>query len=298
MQKEISGFTPTELPSMLNIEAVVTIHYFEYPKTFIFDGESHDFWEFLYIDKGEVSVFSNNQERTLKQGQIIFHKPNEFHNVVCNGVISPNIVVVSFVCNNEELNQLGGRILNVCNKAKNMLSTIIDEARIAFSTDLADPYFKKLTKNKDCSPQSLALIKSSLESFLISIIKQESGENAFYSSSIHIKENKSRVDNIISYLNDNVENNLTLDDICTACMISKSLIQKIFKEQKGWSVMEYYYRLKIERAKLLIQSGSMNFSEIAEQLGYSTIHYFSRQFKKIVGMSASEYSKSIASYSK
>jgi AraC-like DNA-binding protein len=298
MQKEISGFTPTELPSMLNIEAVVTIHYFEYPKTFIFDGESHDFWEFLYVDKGEVSVFSNNQERTLKQGQIIFHKPNEFHNVVCNGVISPNIVVVSFVCNNEELNQLGGRILNVCNKAKNMLSTIIDEAHVAFSTDLADPYFKKLTKSKDCTSQSLSLIKSSLESFLISIIKQENGKNSFYSSSIHIKENKSRVDNIISYLNDNVENNLTLDDICTSCMISKSLIQKIFKEQKGWSVMEYYYRLKIERAKLLIQAGNMNFSEIAEQLGYSTIHYFSRQFRKIVGMSASEYSKSIASYSK
>ncbi|MBK5201757.1 MAG: helix-turn-helix domain-containing protein [Spirochaetaceae bacterium] len=60
--------------------------------------------------------------------------------------------------------------------------------------------------------------------------------------------------------------------------------------------MEYYYRLKIERAKLLIKSDKFNFSEIVEKLGYTTIYYFSRQFKKIVGMNASEYSRSIDSF--
>jgi YesN/AraC family two-component response regulator len=57
--------------------------------------------------------------------------------------------------------------------------------------------------------------------------------------------------------------------------------------------MEYFYRLKIEEAKRLIRNGTNNFTQIADKLGYSTIHYFSRQFKKIVGMSPSEYSKSI-----
>ena len=115
-------------------------------------------------------------------------------------------------------------------------------------------------------------------------------------SSIHVKEIKTRVEKIIIYLEENIDQNLTLDQICSNTMIGKSLIQKIFKEETGWSVMEYYYRIKINRAKLLIQKGDLNFSGIAENLGYSTIHYFSRQFKKIVGMNPSEYAKSIDSY--
>lgn len=296
MEKIISGFTPTPLPSILKIDSIVTIHYFEYPKNFTFEGEKHDFWEFLYVDRGEVSVSSNGEEKILKQGQVIFHKPNEFHTVVCNGIISPNLVVISFVSNDDQLEYFKDKVINVCNRAKNMLSTMIDEAKLAFTTDIADPYFKRMVLADSCDDLSLALIKSALQTFLIYLIRQKAGSRVNYSSSIHIKENKNRVDNIISFLNDNVENNLNLDMICDDCMIGKSLIQRIFKEQTGWSVMEYYYRLKIERAKLMIKSGDMNFSEIAEKLGYSTIHYFSRQFKKIVGMSASEYSRSIDSY--
>jgi AraC-like DNA-binding protein/quercetin dioxygenase-like cupin family protein len=296
MEKTISGFTPTVLPSVLEIDAIVTIHYFEYPKTFTFEGEQHNFWEFLYVDRGEVSVVSNNEEKVLKQGQVIFHKPNEFHTVVCNGTISPNLVVISFVSNDKQMDFFKNNVINVCNRAKNMLSTMIDEAESAFSSDISDPYLKAMILRDSCDELSLSLIKSSLQTFLIYLIRQGSGAHVNYSSSIHIKENKNRVDNIISYLKDNVENNLNLDMICNDCMMGKSLIQRIFKEQTGWSVMEYYYRLKIERAKLLIKTGDMNFSEIAQSLGYSTIHYFSRQFKKIVGMSASEYSKSIDSY--
>ena len=80
--------------------------------------------------------------------------------------------------------------------------------------------------------------------------------------------------------------------------MSRSLIQKLFKEETGWSVMEYFYRLKIEEAKRLIREETNNFTQIADILGYSTIHYFSRQFKKIVGMSPSEYSKSILTLAK
>ena len=48
-----------------------------------------------------------------------------------------------------------------------------------------------------------------------------------------------------------------------------------------------------DQAKLLIRENSLNFTEIANTLGYSSIHYFSRQFKKITGMTPSEYSGSI-----
>ena len=52
-------------------------------------------------------------------------------------------------------------------------------------------------------------------------------------------------------------------------------------------------RMKIDTAKQLIRSEQMNFTQISEKLGYASIHYFSRQFKKVTGMTPSEYASSI-----
>ena len=57
--------------------------------------------------------------------------------------------------------------------------------------------------------------------------------------------------------------------------------------------MEYYSKLKIKEAKKLIRESTYSVSEISEMLGYSSIHIFSRAFKKKTGMSPTDYSKSI-----
>lgn len=49
-------YVKTQLKREITIPAIVTIHYFEYMKDFAFKGESHDFWEFLYVDKGNILV--------------------------------------------------------------------------------------------------------------------------------------------------------------------------------------------------------------------------------------------------
>ena len=61
------------------------------------------------------------------------------------------------------------------------------------------------------------------------------------------------------------------------------------------SVIAYCNQRKIERAKQLIREERMNISQIAESLGFSSIHYFSRMFKKIEGMAPAEYGRSIKS---
>ena len=57
--------------------------------------------------------------------------------------------------------------------------------------------------------------------------------------------------------------------------------------------MEYFINLKIDLAKKYLREDNYNISQISEILGYSGIHYFSRQFKKATGMSPTEYSTSI-----
>jgi YesN/AraC family two-component response regulator len=59
------------------------------------------------------------------------------------------------------------------------------------------------------------------------------------------------------------------------------------------SVMEYFTMLKIEEAKLLIREGDYNFTQISRILGYQSVHYFSRLFKKKTDMTLSEYASSV-----
>lgn len=94
----MSSYIATELRKVIDVQSIVTVHYFEYAKNYVFEGERHDFWELLYVDKGEVEVMADEVGYRLKRGEMIFHKPNEFHNVFANGVVAPNLVVVAFVC--------------------------------------------------------------------------------------------------------------------------------------------------------------------------------------------------------
>ena len=89
-------YVKTTLQHSIDIDAIITLHYFEYMQNFEFKGESHNFWEFLYVDKGTVAVRADDTWTTLYTGDIIFHQPNEFHAIKSIGKDSPNLVVMSF----------------------------------------------------------------------------------------------------------------------------------------------------------------------------------------------------------
>ena len=70
--KEIPmAYIGVHLENSISIDELYTVHYFEYMSTFSFAGESHDFWEFLYVDKGEIHVTADSLRTTLKKGDII-----------------------------------------------------------------------------------------------------------------------------------------------------------------------------------------------------------------------------------
>lgn len=56
----------------LDITSVVSIHYFEYMNTFSYEGESHDFWEFLCVDKGAVDVVADDIPHSLEKDRLSF----------------------------------------------------------------------------------------------------------------------------------------------------------------------------------------------------------------------------------
>mgnify|MGYP003300701941 CR=1 FL=1 len=91
-------FTPFGFDRIFNIEKIIMMFYMELPKNFSYEGESHDFWEMVYIDKGEMICTADKNRFTLKSGEMTFHKPNEFHNLSGNNTVAPNVSILTFEC--------------------------------------------------------------------------------------------------------------------------------------------------------------------------------------------------------
>lgn len=293
------AFESLTLREELDISKIITIHYFEYASTYHFQGESHDFWEFLCVDKGEAVVTAGDTSHILSRGQIIFHKPNEFHSVKANGRIAPNLVVITFECQSPCMKRFENLITEIGENERTLLAKIISEARQCILTPLDDPFTQRMERKENSPFASEQIIKIYLELLLISMIRQMDSRKL---PAPTVKSIKKRNDallhaRVISYLESHVREQLTLDDICRANMVGRAQLLKLFKDENGCGVIDYFSRLKIETAKQMIREESGNFSQISDHLGYSSIHYFSRQFKKITGMTPSEYASSIKALS-
>ena len=293
------AYTSVSLDEVIQVESIVTIHYFEYSSDFHFAGESHDFWEFQCVDKGEVEVVAGEKIHVLKRGQIIFHKPDEFHNLNANGKSAPNIVVIAFQCHSPMMEFFENRILEINDQERQLMALIIAEARRCFSSPLDDPYLEQMKKRKDSPWGSQQLIKLYLEQMLIYMIQRHtvSMPSCTASRSSAMKEKNPLYDSVIRYLENHIQEYVTIEDICHSTLMGRSQLQKLFRERHHCGVIEFFSRMKIDFAKELIRKNQMNFTQISEYLGYSSIRYFSRQFKKISGMTPSEYSSSIKALS-
>lgn len=277
------------------IEELFSVHFFEYMSDFSFAGESHNFWEFLCVDCGEVEVIADNQHYTLKRGEIIFHKPNEFHRLHANGMVAPNLIVVSFSCNSPAMSFFKGKILTIGEVEKNLLASIIIESKNAFISKLDDPYLEELKRTPNYYPGAEQLISLYLEQLLIHMYRRytASYRQVPVSQSIKQRSGNDTYTRIITYLENNISSHLTVDQICRANLIGGSQLQKLFHEKHNCGVIDFFSKMKINAARQMIRNQNLNFTQIADQLGYTSIHYFSRQFKKITGMSPSEYASSI-----
>jgi AraC-like DNA-binding protein len=268
---------------------------------FSFEGETHDFWEFLCVDKGEVNVTAGSETTTLKRGDIAFHQPNEFHSVQATGKIAPNLVVISFHCEDEAMAFFCGKTLKIDETERNILASIIIEARRCFDCRLDDPYLQNMPRKRPDMFGAEQLICLYLEHLLIHLIRRYSNPLALQKEIAKAeipKSTKSKSDaeifsRVTDYLALRIAAAVSIEQICRDNLVGRSQLQKIFKERCGMGIIEYFTLLKINAAKEMIRTGHLNFTQISEQLGYSSIHYFSRQFKKSTGMTPSEYALSI-----
>jgi len=295
MPKQIGPYGLIDLESIIQVDHLVTIHYFEYSKHFFFAGERHDFWEFLYVDKGSVHVSTDQDRYSLQQGDIIFHQPMEFHTVEANKKVAPNLVVISFVAQSPAMDYFKGKIFQLSPEMRQDLGQILRLASQVFSTPLSDPQTKVYKKRPDRPLGSDQLILINLERFLLHCLGLGLGHTdpALSFPPMLIESESVQVSQIMDLMASNLHQSWTLDRICQEVHMSPSSLNKLFKKYCQMTVLQYLKHLKVEKAKDLIRQDLYNFSEIARQLNYQSIHYFSRLFKAHTGMTLSQYKSSV-----
>lgn len=285
-------YIKTVLDCPVVVDSIYTVHYFEYAKDFAYSGEVHDFWELVYADKKNLFITAGAKEIELEAGQMYLHKPNEFHNIRCDGKRAANSVIISFDCSTPELMNVAGRVITLGENERRLIGSVVKEASASFTTPLGNPYTNVMELSQAGGFGTQQMIRLSVEMLLIRLIRENINEGP-----VKIKKNNALLAQITDFLSENVEKKLTFEDILKHFNLSASVVKKIFREQMGCGIMDYFVRLKIDKAKELIREENYTFTEIAEILDFNTSQYFTTVFKRVSGMTPSEYARKAVRFS-
>lgn len=102
-------------------------------------------------------------------------------------------------------------------------------------------------------------------------------------------ERRDYVENAISYLQERLEENVTLDELAEWSNVSKSRLTQLFKEKTGYSPIRFFMNLKMQRACRYLDLTDFTVKQIAASLGYDDPYYFTRVFTRTIGMSPTAY---------
>lgn len=290
------NFTRMGFDRIFNIEKIITLFYMELSKNFYYDGERHDFWEMVYIDKGEMICTADKNRFILKSGEMTFHKPNEFHNLSGDNTVAPNVSIITFECKSRAMKFFEGKIFRLSAEEKSMLSMLFSEGLSCFRLeDERNPLLQRLEKIEPSPFGSSQMTKNLLEIFLIKLCRHtdvvtKSMRQSYVIDGVdvpfHVKE-------ILDFLHENVYGKITVTDVARHVGKSESTVKQQFSLYRKSGIMKYYNNLKIKEARRLIREGKYNNTQIADMLHFDNPQYFSKCFKRYTNMTPSEYKSSI-----
>ena len=104
-------------------------------------------------------------------------------------------------------------------------------------------------------------------------------------------KNSKLLEEAIQYIRENYHEKLSLENVAEKIYISPYYLSHLFKEELGITFLEYLTRIRMEEAKKLLMDRSLTILDISLRIGYDDPGYFSKVFKKNIGVSPSQYRK-------
>lgn len=268
-------FNYSNISSSLDISEIYTKFYQEKGTNYNFSGEKHSYWELTYVDKGELLTTIDGVSYHLKQGDLIFYAPMQFHTQSTFEKISSSYLTINFKMNFNHADLLCNKIFSLKRDSYFIVTRLIEELSNdnLYSDDLSLCYLKELII------QMLRLNNSHFHSKPTTHM-QQTYENEL-------------LNDILLYIDNNIYEKISVSTLCEHFCISTSMLHSLFRKNMNNTAKNYINELKLSKSKELIRNSTHTLSEISEMLGFSSIHYFSKKFKSYFNISPTEYSKSI-----
>ena len=268
-------FNYINICSSLDITEIYTKFYQEKGTNYNFSGEKHSYWELTYVDKGELLTTIDGVSYHLKQGDLIFYAPMQFHTQSTFEKISSSYLTINFKMNFNHADLLCNKIFSLKRDSYFIVTRLIEELSNdnLYSNDLSLCYLKQLII------QMLRLDNSHFHSKPTTHM-QQTYENEL-------------LNDILLYIDNNIYEKISVSTLCDHFCISTSMLHSLFRKNMNNTAKNYINELKLSKSKELIRNSTHTLSEISEMLGFSSIHYFSKKFKSYFNISPTEYSKSI-----
>lgn len=268
-------FNYSNISSSLDISEIYTKFYQEKGTNYNFSGEKHSYWELTYVDKGELLTTIDGVSYHLKQGDLIFYAPMQFHTQSTFEKISSSYLTINFKMNFNHADLLCNKIFSLQRDSYFIVTRLIEELSNdnLYSNDLSLCYLKQL---------------------IIQMLRLDNSH--FYSKpTTHMQQTYENelLNDILLYIDDNIYEKISVSTLCEHFCISTSMLHSLFRKNMNNTAKNYINELKLSKSKELIRNSTHTLSEISEMLGFSSIHYFSKKFKSYFNISPTEYSKSI-----
>ena len=255
-----------------SIDGLYSAFEFDWDDKFVFSGESHDFWEIVFVESGEVEVTEDENVYILGAGNMIFHAPMEFHRIKSSGGSSPDGFILSFGASGSLPETISSGIFSL-DPAQVTEYTLIRQKALDF---YAHPEY--------------VLLGHEVSALLTAFIIRLGSKNAI--SGLSMSQSAIEYRKIVSYMFNNVQRNLTLSDIAAANNISVSYVKLLFSIYAGISPKAYYNQLRVRYATELLQSG-ISVTEVSDKMNFSSPNYFSTFYKKLTGVSPSDQQRGV-----
>lgn len=236
---------------------------------FYFRGESHDFWEVVYIVGGKALITADSRIYNLEKGDMVFHKPMEFHKIASSGGENLEVVIFSFSVTGD-MSYFNNAIFKATPEQQKLILSI-----------------PELLAKKQENIIFEQLLVNTIERFLIMLKLNSKAVSKLDGSGSAIEFRK-----IVSLMNKHIYENITVDGLADMCGLSTANMKKIFRKYTGMGIIKYFNGLKMNCAAKMIEQG-LAITEISEKLSFDNQNYFSTVFKREMGLSPRAYREKI-----
>ena len=251
-----------------------------------FEYHHHDFSKIVILIDGDLTYYIEGKSYILKPWDILFINKNEIHKPVVNADkyyeriviwLNPDFIAKYAQGNNnllkcfEEAMQNNYNLLRLNMKSIENIKNLIQDIQ---SCDNSNEFGSEILK-ESLFIQLMVLMNR----LFLNSDKNRDIEDIQYDKTI---------EEVLSYINSNLENDLSIDTIASKFFISKYYLMRKFKNQIGSSIHSYVIQKRLILAKSLISDG-LSMSTVCSKCGFNDYSSFVRAFKKAYGVSPSNY---------